>query len=161
MRVLGIDPGFGRIGWGVIEGRKDVWKHIAHGCIETCANEPFVERLAHLHTALKQIIATYGPDHAGVEDLFFSKNVSTGVQVAHARGVIILTLVQAGLAISEPTPVQVKQAMTGYGRAEKRQVQNMVHMTLGVSKEERQDDALDALAVAFTAGVALDMEKRC
>ena len=154
MQVLGIDPGFGSIGWGVIHGQKDIWTHVAHGCIETPTKKPFVERLSLLHSELCQIIEQYTPDYAGVEDLFFAKNVSTGVQVAQARGVIILTLVQAGIAMGEPTPVQVKQAMTGYGRAEKRQVQNMVHMMLGLPSTERQDDALDALAIAITAGLS-------
>ncbi len=154
MRILGIDPGFGRIGWGVIDGQKDTWKHVAHGCIETPAKKPFVERLSVLHAALQDVLTTYTPDYAGVEDLFFAKNVSTGVQVAQARGVIILTLVQAGVQMSEPTPVQVKQAMTGYGRADKRQVQNMVHMMLGLPTTDRQDAALDALAVAITTGVS-------
>lgn len=155
MRVFGIDPGFGRIGWGIIEGQKDMWKHIAHGCIETSPKKTFVERLQDVQGGIRKIVDIYKPHHAGVEDLFFAKNVTTGMQVAHARGVILVALADAGIPLLEPTPVQVKQAITGYGKADKRQVQDMVHILLQLKGGDRQDDAMDALAVALTVGVQI------
>lgn len=154
-RILGIDPGFGRIGFGVIEGARNEWKAIAYGCIETSAQASFPDRLKSLHTELKKIIATYHPDRAAVEELFFYKNVKTAIDVGQARGAILLTLAQAGLLIDEFTPLQIKQALTSYGRAEKGQVQTMVQLLLGVKDKKLQDDAADALAVALTAGVSL------
>jgi len=151
-RILGIDPGYGRVGWGVIEGVRNKWTHVAHGCIETSMHEPFLERLLELEKALKDIIYKYQPDRAGVEDLYFAKNVKTAMKVGQARGVILLTLAAAGLPISEFTPLQVKQAMTGYGRAEKQQVEKLVALELGWKEKIRPDDAADALAIALTAG---------
>ena len=154
-RVLGIDPGYGRVGWGVIEGERNSWKHVAHGCIETSAKDSFVARLNTIYTDLTQLITLYQPQDAGVEELFFAKNAKTAIDVAQARGVILLTLLQAKLPIQEFTPLQVKQALTGYGKAEKQQVQKMVAMTLGCNTLSNQDDALDALAVVITAGVSV------
>jgi crossover junction endodeoxyribonuclease RuvC len=156
-RILGIDPGFGRMGWGVIEGRKDQWQYIAHGCIETDKKKSFVERLEILYAELSDVIKVYAPAHSAVEDLYFNKNVTTAVQVAQARGVILLTLSQAGLGISEVTPLQVKQAVTGYGRADKGQVQKMVQMLLCLKEKPKQDDAVDALAVALTCAASLHL----
>lgn len=154
-RILGIDPGFGRMGFGVIEGGKDTWKVVTYGCIETSAKDSFVVRLLEIHNTLKKIIEQYHPDRAGVEELFFYKNVKTAVGVGQARGAILLTLTQAGIPIDEFTPLQIKQAMTSYGRAEKGQVQTMVKILLGITENKLQDDAADALAVALTAGVSL------
>lgn len=154
-RILGIDPGFGRMGFGVIEGGKDNWKVVTYGCVETSALDSFVVRLKKIHEALKKIIGQYHPDRAGVEELFFYKNVKTAVGVGQARGAILLTLTQAGIPIDEFTPLQIKQAMTSYGRAEKGQVQTMVKLLLGIKEKKLQDDAADALAVALTTGVSL------
>ncbi|OGW88361.1 MAG: crossover junction endodeoxyribonuclease RuvC [Omnitrophica bacterium RIFCSPLOWO2_01_FULL_50_24] len=150
--ILGVDPGYGRIGWGVIEGEKNCWRHAAHGCIETSSKEPFFDRLLELQKELKSIIHKYRPTRAAVEDLYFAKNVKTAMKVGQARGVILLTLHEAGLAVQELSPLQVKQAISGYGRAEKRQVEKLVALELGLKEKIRPDDAADALAIALTAG---------
>lgn len=152
MRILGIDPGFGRVGWGVIDGSGRSWKHVAHGCIETSVKDPFLDRLLELKKELQDIVCKYQPTRAAVEDLYFAKNVKTAMKVGQARGVILLTLVAAGLKVSEFTPLEVKQAMTGYGRAEKQQVEKLVALELRLKEKIRPDDAADALAVALTAG---------
>ena len=154
--ILGIDPGFGRMGYGVI--KKDVkgeWKAVGYGCIETTKKDSFVQRLAKIHQELLKIIKEYKPTHMAVEELFFFKNVTTAIEVGQARGVILLAGVQAGLPIDEFTPLQVKQAMTGYGRAEKGQMQKIVGMILGVKEKIKSDDAADALAIALCAGQSL------
>jgi len=151
MRILGVDPGFGRIGFGIIEKNKSEWKLISYGCIVTSAKETFVDRLNDLHQQLTLIIKKFNPSCSAVEDLFFYKNVKTAMKVGEARGVILLTLIQAGLKIIELTPLQVKQAVTGYGRAEKNQVKKMVELILR-EKKLKQDDAVDALAVAIAGG---------
>lgn len=161
MRILGIDPGYGRMGFGVVEGGKNVWRYVAHGCIETSAKSPFPDRLKALHAAVQAIIAEHHPARAAVEDLFFAKNAKTAMQVGEARGVILLTLFEAGLAVDSYTPMQVKQAITGYGRAEKGQVERMLRLLLPMSKKAKlPDDAADALAVALTAGLSLP-PRRC
>lgn len=157
MRILGIDPGFGRIGYGVIEKKGSDWVHVAHGCIETSPKKSFIERIHELHKQLQKLIKQYKPIRAAVEELFFYKNVTTGLQVGQARGVILLTLIQAGLDVDEFTPLQVKQTVTGYGRAEKQQIQKMIQLILQLPKGKLQDDAADALGVALTCGLSLRM----
>lgn len=159
-RILGIDPGFGRMGWGVVEKAVGEWQAVACGCVETKAGIPFKERLIELHQSLKKVIAKYKPARAAVEDLFFAKNVKTAMQVGEARGVIILTLVESGIPVDEFTPLQVKQAMTGYGRAEKGQVQRMLMTQLKIKKKITPDDAVDALAVALTGAVSLTARRK-
>ena len=154
LRILGIDPGFGRIGFGLIEGNRDKWRAVSYGCIETDPKQTFVERIEELHQELKKLIRRFRPSRAAVEELFFYKNVKTALQVGQARGVILLTLRQAGLPVDEFTPLEVKQALTGYGRADKRQMQIMARMLLGIKSKKIQDDAADALAVALTSGVS-------
>ncbi|MEK7644476.1 MAG: crossover junction endodeoxyribonuclease RuvC [Patescibacteria group bacterium] len=150
IRILGIDPGFGRLGYGIIEQKSGDWVALDYGCIETSPKNTFVERILQIHNELKEIIAKYKPTRAGVEELFFYKNVTTAVQVGQARGVVLLTLSQAKIPIDEFTPLEVKQAITGYGRAEKGQIQTMVAMILKLKNKKIQDDAADALAVAIT-----------
>lgn len=159
-RIIGIDPGFGRMGFGVIEGQGSTWTAIAYGCVETPKTDTFVERLKYLAAALQKLIATYHPSRAAVEELFFYNNAKTAMQVGEARGAILMTLVAAGIPIDEFTPLQVKQAMTGYGRAEKGQVESMVQVLLGLKGKKIQDDAADALAVALTCGASLMMNER-
>jgi crossover junction endodeoxyribonuclease RuvC len=149
MRILGIDPGFGRVGWGVIDVEKGKLTPVACGCIETEKNTPLSPRLLQISKELKRIIATYKPEAAGVETLYFGKNVTTGIDVGHARGVILLVLAEAGLLIAESTPVEVKMAVTGYGQADKVQVQTVVAMHLGLKEKRLQDDAADGLAIAI------------
>jgi crossover junction endodeoxyribonuclease RuvC len=158
--ILGIDPGFGRVGYGIVaKDKKGEWKALGYGCIETSSKKSFVERIAEIHKELLKIIAAYKPTRMAVEELFFFKNVKTAIEVGQARGVILLTGVEADLPIDEFTPLQVKQAMTGYGRAEKGQMQKMVAMTLGIKEKIKSDDAADALAVALCAGQSLWISK--
>ena len=161
VRILGIDPGFGRIGYGVIEHKKNStdWQAVSYGCISTNPKETFVERLKDLHEELIDLIKEYQPTRMAVEELFFFKNLKTAIEVAQARGVILLTAVESSLPVDEFTPLQVKQAMTGYGRAEKGQMQKMVAMILGIKGKIKSDDAADALAVALTAGQSLWVAK--
>jgi len=159
-RILGIDPGFGRTGWGVIEKAGADWQPVAYGCIETSAKKDFVSRIDELSLELVKIIKKYKPTRSGVEDLFFAKNVKTAMKVGQARGVILLTLHQARIPIDEFNPLQIKQALTGYGRAEKGQVQKMVEMILNIKKKIRPDDAADALAVALTCGASMKMRSK-
>ncbi len=160
IRIIGIDPGFGRVGWGVVEKKNGDWIHIAHGCIETKKEKKFIARLEEIQIELNSIIHKYNPTHSAVEDLFFYKNVQTAIQVGQARGVILLTLRQAGLPVDEYTPLQVKQSITGYGRAEKGQIQKLIQMHLQMKDKIKQDDAADALAVALTCGFSLVFKEK-
>lgn len=156
-RILGIDPGFGRVGWGVVEKRGGDWVHVAHGCIETDASAAFVDRLKVIESELQSVLEQYAPTIAAVEELFFVKNVTTGINVGQARGVILLTLAHAGLPIHEHTPKEIKQAVTGYGSADKGQMQTMIKLQLQLKDVPKPDDAADALAVALTCGLGLKM----
>ena len=158
--ILGIDPGYGRTGWGVIEKVGGDWQVVAWGCIETSAKDSFVDRLVELYKELQKLIIKYKPTRSGVEELFFAKNVKTAMKVGQARGVILLTLMQAKLPIDEFNPLQIKQALTGYGRAEKGQVERMVQMILSIKEKIRPDDAADALAVALTCGASMKFKDK-
>lgn len=155
MRIIGIDPGFGRIGWGVIEKVGGDWKALDYGCIETDPKTEFVNRLADLHKQVVDLIKKYQPELMAVEELFFFRNVTTAIQVGQARGAILLAAVNNGVAVDEFTPLQIKQAMTGYGRAEKKQMQELTRIMLGLKEKIKSDDAADALAVAICAGQSL------
>ncbi len=150
--ILGIDPGFAITGYGVIikEG-KNIIKLLDYGCITTRSNQKFSERLDIIHKELEKIIKKYNPSLVAVEELFFCKNVKTALMVGHARGVILLTAMQSQIPLKELTPLQVKQGVTGYGKADKKQVQKMVQIILGLKELPTPDDAADALAVALTA----------
>ena len=154
-RILGIDPGFGRLGYGIIEQRNGAWRAVVYGLIETSAELSFAERLCEIRDDLVKIIQKYRPASASVEELFFYKNVPTAIEVGQARGVVLLTLSEAGLPIEEFTPLEIKKSLTGYGRAEKSQLQYMVKVILGLKPGRLQDDAADALAVALAAGANL------
>ncbi len=156
MRILGIDPGFGRLGYGIIEQTKTrEWQAVAYGCIETDPKDSFVERLKDIHTAVTDLVKTYHPTRLAVEELFFFKNITTAIQVAQARGVVLLAGIEHDLAIDEFTPLEVKQSVTGYGRADKGQMQKIVATILKLKQPVKSDDAADALAIALTAGQAL------
>lgn len=157
-RILGIDPGFGRVGFGIIDVAGDRFRVVDYGCIETDPKKSFVERLESISDELIQIIRTYKPQCAGVEELFFYKNVTTAINVGQARGVILLTLKKARVQIHEYTPLQVKQSVSGYGKADKTQLQTMVKMLLGIKKKITPDDASDALAIALTCAASRKME---
>jgi crossover junction endodeoxyribonuclease RuvC len=160
MKILGIDPGFGRIGYGVVEWQKGRWQHVAHGCIETSAKDSFPIRLMEIHHELQTLVRKYKPNGVGIEKLFFAKNLKTAVDVGQARGVIVLTLSEAKLPIYECTPLQVKQSITGYGKAEKKQIQTMVNYILQLPQKSIQDDAADALAIALTVANMNSLQKR-
>lgn len=158
--ILGIDPGFGRVGWGIIKkDAKGEWRHVDFGCIETSPKKSFVERISQIHEELISLIKKHKPTRMAVEELFFFSNVKTAIEVGQARGVILLTGVENNLSIDEFTPLQVKQAITGYGRAEKDQMQKMVAVVLGIKEKIKSDDAADALAVALCAGQSLWVKK--
>jgi crossover junction endodeoxyribonuclease RuvC len=150
MRILGVDPGTATTGYGLIdEDQQGQFDVIGYGVIKTQAGLPDEQRLMTIHQQLKDIILLHHPDCAGVEKLFFQNNAKTAIVVGQARGVILLTLAQAGLKIDEFTPMEVKQAVTGYGNADKKQIQQMVQMILHLDAIPTPDDAADALAIAI------------
>jgi crossover junction endodeoxyribonuclease RuvC len=150
MTILGIDPGLATCGWGVVAKVAGDFKHIKHGCIITRAGQKHHERLLQINQELLALIKKHKPDMIAVEELFFYKNVKTALKVGEARGVIFLTIAQTNLPVKEYTPLQVKQAVTSYGRADKQQIQKMMKVLLKLDKIPQPDDAADALAVAMT-----------
>ena len=152
MRIIGIDPGYAIMGYGIIE--KDGNRHsvVDYGVITTDKDTPMPDRLKILYNGLMDVIAEYQPEEAAVEQLYFNTNQTTGIFVGQARGVAILACANNGLGIYEYTPLQIKTAITGYGRAEKKQMQNMVRMYLGLEEIPKPDDAADALAAALCHG---------
>ncbi len=153
MRIAGIDPGYGRCGYGIIEHERNKSVLIAYGCIETPAGMDFSDRLKLLSDELTSIFALHEPEVMGVEELFFAKNTTTAMKVAHARGVILLAAANAGMKAREFKPAEIKQALTGHGRADKQQIQQMTKLLLGLAEIPKPDDAADALAVALTASM--------
>ncbi len=150
MKVLGIDPGLARMGWGVVAKDKSGFTPIDYGCVETSAGGEHAGRLVDIHLSLINIIKKHKPNRVGVEELFFAKNAKTAGKVGEARGVILLTVSQFNIPIFEYTPLQVKQAITGYGRADKQQMQRMIKIILNLDSVPKPDDVADALAVAIT-----------
>lgn len=149
MIILGIDPGTATTGFGVIEKQGNKLRHIDYGCIETKPNIQMPDRLELIRQEAEKIIKTYKPDNLACEELFFFKNSKTVITVAQSRGVVIVTGRKNKIPVFEYTPLQIKQALTGYGRAEKMQIQRMVKMLLKLNKIPKPDDAADALAVAI------------
>lgn len=149
MRILGIDPGIATVGFGVIDADRGTQKLVSCGVITTPPGIPLSSRLDRIVQDLEELIATFHPDAVAIEELFFNTNITTGISVAHGRGVILLTVYRAGLQIYEYTPLQVKQAVVGYGRAEKKQVIDMVRRILHMRAAPKPDDAADALAIAI------------
>ena len=150
MLVIGIDPGTATTGYGLVQEERDgTLTAIAYGVVTTPAGEDMPKRLVQLHDELTKIIALHRPDTGAVEKLFFQRNVKTAISVAQGRGVALLALAQAGMGVSEYTPLEVKQAVVGYGNADKGQVQQMVRVLLGLERIPKPDDAADALAVAI------------
>ena len=149
MRLLGIDPGFDRNGFGVVEDHGGKLTHIAHGVLQTSKDDSFVTRLRQVRDNVAELIEKYKPDSVSVEQLFFQTNAKTAMNVAMARGVILLAIADAGIKLVEPTPNQVKSGTTGQGSADKRQVQEMVQRLLKLKEIPKPDDAADALAIAI------------
>ena len=149
MIILGIDPGLAIVGYGVIEYRGNKYKLLDYGCINTDSDIIIPERLKIIYEELSILIDKYNPDDVAMEELFFNKNVKTAIKVGQARGVEVLAAVNKGKNVYEYTPLQIKQSVAGYGRAEKRQVQEMVKLLLNLKEIPKPDDAADALAVAI------------
>lgn len=152
MRVLGIDPGVATIGFGLVEADRAQVRLIQYGVITTPAGLSLSNRLYQISQDMSELLTQFKPDETAVEELFFSKNITTGIAVAHGRGVILLELERAGVPVYEYTPMQVKQAVAGYGGAEKRQVMLMTQRLLKMKNIPRPDDAADALAIAICHG---------
>lgn len=159
MVILGIDPGYAIVGWGVLSYQANRFTPLAYGAITTPAGMPFAQRLQCIYTELEAIFEKYRPEAMAVEELFFTHNQTTGIAVAEARGVVLLCAARHGVEIAEYTPMQVKQAVVGYGKAVKNQVMEMTRVLLKLEKLPRPDDTADALAVAIchahSAGSAL------
>ena len=149
MRILGIDPGYGLTGFGVIDTERGQSKLVTCGVITTPAGMDFSARLEIIYEDMRQLLAEIKPDAVAIEELFFGQNVTTGIGVAQSRGVILLAIRQAGLEVTSYKPMQVKQAVVGYGNATKHQVMDMTKRILGLPQMPKPDDAADAIAIAL------------
>ena len=157
MIVLGIDPGYALMGWGVVEAEGSRMKLINYGCIETKAGVPMQNRLRTLQLGVRDLLNIYRPDDVAFEELFFARNVTTALMVGAARGAAIIAAAEYTENLYEYTPMQIKQAITGYGKADKKQIQQMIKLLLKLDDVPKPDDAADAIACAVThcqAGVA-------
>ena len=152
MRILGIDPGYAIMGYGVVELIGNKFKVIEYGSIMTESRKKMTDRLKHLYYELMQLINRTDPDVAAIEELFFNTNTTTAIKVGQARGVSILACANSGIETNEYTPLQVKMALTGYGRADKKQVQHMTKTILNLKEVPKPDDTADALAIAICHG---------
>ena len=148
MRILGLDPGIATVGFGILDADRNRHSLVTCGVITTPAHTPLTSRLDQIYSDLDELIRTYHPEVMSIEELFFYNNITTGISVAQGRGVVLLCAFRAGLSIYEYTPMQVKQAVVGYGLAEKKQVMDMVRI-LGLSAPPKPDDAADAVALAL------------
>ena len=149
MRILGIDPGIAIVGFGLIESNRGSVRMLQYGAVTTEAGLPLATRLVQIENDMTALIAQLKPDEIAVEELFFSKNITTGIAVAHGRGVILCTAERLGVPIFEYAPMQVKQAVAGYGLADKKQVMDMTKRLLKLKAVPKPDDAADALAIAI------------
>ena len=163
MRILGIDPGIAIVGYGVVDKEGNRYKTVAYDAVTTKAHTPLEDRLEKVYNGVCEIIKEYKPDAMSVEKLYFNTNITTGIAVAQARGCILLAARQAGIPVYEYTPLQIKQAVTGYGKAEKRQMIAMTTKLLNLAQPPKPDDVADALAAAIchahSAGSLLDRIK--
>ena len=160
MKILGIDPGYAILGWGVIEKTGNHFRAIDYGAVTTPKEMPMDQRLERLYDDLRQIIEEYRPDVASIEQLYFNNNAKTAINVGQARGVAVLACVKCRIEVAEYTPLQIKQALVGYGRAEKKQVQFMVKTMLNLPEIPKPDDTADALAAAICHGHSADTRGR-
>ena len=149
MRILGIDPGYGITGFGLVEANRGVQVLLRCGAITTPAHTDFSARLEMIYNDMQELLRVAQPDAVAIEELFFGQNVTTGIGVAQSRGVILLAIRQAGLRVYPYKPMQVKQSVVGYGNATKHQVQDMTRRILGLEKMPKPDDAADAIAIAL------------
>ena len=152
MRILGIDPGYGITGFGLVEAQRGQFQLLRCGAITTPAGMDFSARLEIIYEDMRELLKVAQPDVVAIEELFFGQNVTTGIGVAQSRGVILLAIRQAGLEVFQYKPMQVKQAVVGYGNASKHQVQDMTKRLLGLSAMPKPDDAADAIAIALCHG---------
>ena len=152
MKILGIDPGYAIVGYGVVEYRANRFTTLDYGAILTPAHTPFGGRLCTIYEEMCRILDLHRPDCMSVEKLYFTNNKTTGIDVAQARGVILLACAQSGMQVSEYTPMQVKQSVVGYGKAEKKQVMEMTRIILHLKEAPKPDDVCDALAIAVCHG---------
>jgi len=151
VRIIGVDPGLASTGWGVVEFSENRLLYVAHGCIETKAEDPRGKRLHIIHSSFLKVLKTYKPSSAAIENLYFGKNISSAMSVAEARGVLLLALTSQGLPIRELTPNAIKKAVVGVTKADKSQVQEMVRVILGLKEIPKPDHAADALGAAISA----------
>ena len=158
MRILGIDPGIGRTGWGIVVVEKGNVKVEVYGCIETEKNTEMGRRIETIYNELVAIIKEHQPEAVAIEELFFNTNVTTAIMVGQARGVIMLAAAQHKLSIASYTPLQVKMGVTGYGRADKKQVAQMIKSILSLKETPKLDDTTDALAIAVTHAFSYKMK---
>jgi crossover junction endodeoxyribonuclease RuvC len=159
VRIIGIDPGTARLGFGIIDA-DDGYSAVDFGTIETSSKDPMPHRLLELYDGLSGLISTHEPDSMAIEQLFFSRNVTTAIAVGQARGVALLAAAQSGMPVTEYTPAEIKQAISGYGNADKQQVQFMVQLLLELDAAPYPDDAADALAVALCHGQSHAFQSR-
>jgi len=152
LRILGIDPGLATIGYALVDKETNHFDVLEYGVIKTSPEKDNIERLEIIHKNIQELIEEFEPQQMAVEELFFNKNAKTAILVGQARGVILLAGSQAGITVAEYTPLQIKQAVVGYGRADKMQVQQMVKSLLNLSELPKPDDAADALAVSICHG---------
>ena len=160
MRILGIDCGTERTGWGVISSDGRTHRVLAHGVIRTSAKDPLENRLREIAGALRLILSEHQPEAAAVEEVFYSQNVRTALKLAHVRGVALLAIAEARVALGEYSPLEVKSSVVGYGRAEKHQVGRMVRVLTGLEQEMETEDVSDAIAVAICHATCLGSAAR-
>jgi len=157
---LGIDCGTENTGYGLIESDGRSHRMIVAGCIRTRPKDPLEIRLLAIARGLRQVIGSHAPDGAAVEEVFYAQNVKTALKLSHARGVVLLTMAEAGLSVGEYSPLEIKTSVVGYGRAEKKQVKMMIHSLLGLREEIHSEDACDAIAVAICHATHASVERR-
>ena len=160
MLILGIDPGIALTGYGLVDSAQNRLHAVEYGCIETPAKMPVEDRLLIIYDAMCDLLARHKPEEVAIEQLFFNRNVTTAFSVGQARGVMVLACVRHGLRVREYTPLQVKQGIAGYGGADKKQIQTMVRMLLGLAEVPKPDDVADALAIAITHAHAVPWQTR-
>jgi len=160
MLTLGIDPGIARCGYGLVEKNGNVFKCVDYGCIETSSKTPEPQRLLEIYSQVKQIIQLHKPQKICIEKLFFSNNAKTAFQVGQARGVVVLCAAEHNLPILELTPNEIKLGVTGYGKADKKQMQEMIKMLLKLREIPKPDDAADALGIALTGSTWIEHKTR-